>query len=82
MLFFRREERYVLDSSSIIDGRVVNLFEKRFLEGKIIIPYLARIIARRQFGPDAERVINHLKKSLFWSLWKKMLMVSLKKSVS
>lgn len=62
MLFFRREERYVLDSASIIDGRVVNLFEKKFLEGKIIIPYLVRIIARKQIGTDAERVLNQLRK--------------------
>ncbi len=62
MLFFRPPERYILDSSSIIDGRVVNLFEKKFLEGKIIIPYLVRIIARKQMGTDAERIINHLKR--------------------
>lgn len=62
MLFFRREERYILDSSSIIDGRVVNLFHKKFLEGKIIIPYLVRTIARRKIGADADKAINNLRK--------------------
>ncbi|MEO0095513.1 MAG: TRAM domain-containing protein [candidate division WOR-3 bacterium] len=62
MLFFKKEEKFVLDSSSIIDGRVVNLFEKRFLEGKVFIPYLVRIIVRRKLGPEADKIINNLKK--------------------
>jgi len=34
----RGEERYVVDTSSIIDGRVVDLCKARFLEGRLIIP--------------------------------------------
>jgi len=41
MFLFKRENRYVLDSSSIIDGRVIQLFSRKFLEGKVIIPQLA-----------------------------------------
>ncbi|MEO0136621.1 MAG: hypothetical protein ABIL39_00940 [candidate division WOR-3 bacterium] len=62
MLFFKKEDRFVLDSSSIIDGRVVNLFEKKFFEGKVIIPYLVRIIVRRKVGVEADKIINNLKK--------------------
>jgi len=62
MLFFRKEERFVLDSSSIIDGRIVNLFEKKFFEGKVIIPYLVRIVVRRKIGVEADKIINNLKK--------------------
>ncbi len=61
-MFFKKEERFVLDSSCIIDGRVVNLFEKKFFEGKVIIPYLVKIIARRKIGVDADKMINNLKK--------------------
>lgn len=61
-MFFKKEERFVLDSSSIIDGRVVNLFEKKFLEGKVIIPYLVRIVVRRKIGVEADKIINNLKK--------------------
>uniref|UniRef100_A0A7V3RHR5 TRAM domain-containing protein n=1 Tax=candidate division WOR-3 bacterium TaxID=2052148 RepID=A0A7V3RHR5_UNCW3 len=62
MLFFKREERFVLDSSSIIDGRIVNLFEKKFFEGKVIIPYLVKIIVRRKIGAEGDKLINNLKK--------------------
>ncbi|MGB9721817.1 MAG: hypothetical protein ACPL28_10105 [bacterium] len=62
MLFFKKEERFVLDSSCIIDGRVVNLFEKKFFEGKVIIPYLVKIIVRRKIGVEADKMINSLKK--------------------
>jgi len=62
MLFFRKEERFVLDSSCIIDGRIVNLFEKKFFEGKVIIPYLVRIVVRRKIGVEADKIINNLKK--------------------
>lgn len=62
MLFFKKEERFVLDSSCIIDGRIVNLFEKKFFEGKVIIPYLVRIIVRRKIGVEADKIINNLKK--------------------
>ncbi len=62
MLFFRKEERFVLDSSCIIDGRIVNLFEKKFFEGKVIIPYLVRIVVRRKIGVEADKIISNLKK--------------------
>lgn len=62
MLFFKKEERFVLDSSCIIDGRVINLFEKKFFEGKVIIPYLVKIIVRRKIGIEADKMINNLKK--------------------
>ncbi len=61
-MFFKKEERFVLDSSCIIDGRVVNLFEKKFFEGKVIIPYLVKIIVRRKIGADTDKMINNLKK--------------------
>ncbi|MGQ9665077.1 MAG: hypothetical protein ACUVUH_07080 [bacterium] len=62
MLFFKKEERFVLDSACIIDGRVANLFEKKFFEGKVIIPYLVKIIVRRKTGVEADKIINNLKK--------------------
>ncbi len=62
MLFFKKEERFVLDSSCIIDGRVVSLFEKKFFEGKVIIPYLVKIVARKKIGADADKMIGNLKK--------------------
>jgi uncharacterized protein YacL len=62
MLFFKKEERFVLDSSCIIDGRIVNLFEKKFYEGKVIIPYLVKIIIRRKIGIEADKMLNNLKK--------------------
>jgi uncharacterized protein YacL len=63
MLFFKGEHRYVLDSSSILDGRIIRLFEKKFFEGKIIIPLLVRTIVKK-FAQDAgERAIHILKKN-------------------
>ncbi|MEO0225480.1 MAG: hypothetical protein ABIL05_00855 [candidate division WOR-3 bacterium] len=38
MLFVKKEDKYVLDSSILMDGRIANLFEKKILSGKIIIP--------------------------------------------
>ncbi len=61
-MFFKKEERFVLDSSCIIDGRIVNLFEKKFYEGKVIIPYLVKIIIRRKIGIEADKMLNNLKK--------------------
>lgn len=63
MIFFKRENRFVLDSSSIIDGRVIHLFERRFFEGKIVIPYMVRTIVRRGIGSKGERAINILKRN-------------------
>jgi uncharacterized protein YacL len=63
MIFFKRENKFVLDSSSIIDGRVIHLFEKKFFEGKIIIPTLVRSIVRRFTGTQADRAIKILKRN-------------------
>lgn len=57
MLFFRRENRYVLDSSSILDGRILQLFNKRFYEGRIYIPKLVREVVSRVMGPDFEKTL-------------------------
>lgn len=62
MLFFRREARYVVDSSCLIDGRVLQLFEKGFLEGKAIVPQYARTIAKKTIGHEAEMLLAALKK--------------------
>jgi len=63
MIFFKRENRFVLDSSSIIDGRVIHLFDKRIFEGKIIIPKLVRFIVKKFIGPRGERSIRILKRN-------------------
>lgn len=63
MIFFKRENRFVLDSSSIIDGRVIHLFDKRIFEGKIIIPKLVRFIVKKFIGPRGERSIKTLKRN-------------------
>ena len=63
MLLFRHEDKFVLDSSSIIDGRVINLFEKKFFEGRILIPSIVRTIVRRTIGAETERVLTNLKKN-------------------
>ncbi len=34
----RREESYLLDTSAIIDGRVLDLCKSRFVEGRLVIP--------------------------------------------
>jgi len=64
MIFFRKENQYVLDSSSIIDGRVIHLFERKFFEGKIIIPTLVRFIVKRSMGSKGERSVNILKRNV------------------
>ena len=63
MIFFKHENRFVLDSSSIIDGRVIHLFDKRIFEGKIIIPELVRFIVKKFIGPRGERSIRILKRN-------------------
>jgi uncharacterized protein YacL len=63
MSLFKRENRYVLDSSSIIDGRIVRLFEKKFLEGKIIIPFLVRTIVKKFAKDTGDRAIQILNKN-------------------
>ncbi len=63
MVLFKRENRYVLDSSSIIDGRVIQLFEKKFFEGRIIIPVLARSIVKKFIGARGERAISILERN-------------------
>jgi uncharacterized protein YacL len=60
MLFFKRENKYVLDSSSILDGRIVQLFSKRFFEGRIIVPQLVHDIVQKVSGPNFEKVFNSL----------------------
>ena len=63
MGLFKNETKYVLDSSSIIDGRMVYLFERKFLEGKVIVPFIVKSIARKYIGADIDRVIGILKKN-------------------
>ena len=60
MHFFKRENKYVLDSSSILDGRIVQLFSKKFFEGKIIVPQLVHDIVQKVSGPDFEKLFNML----------------------
>lgn len=60
MLFFKRENRYVLDSSSILDGRIVQLFSKRFFEGRIIVPQLVHNIVQKASGPDLDKIFRSL----------------------
>lgn len=63
MFLFKRENRYVLDSSSIIDGRVIQLFSRKFLEGKVIIPQLALSIVRQSPGDRGDRAISILRRN-------------------
>ncbi len=63
MGLFKHENKYVLDSSSIIDGRMVYLFERKFIEGKVIVPFVVKSIARKYIGADIDRVISILKKN-------------------
>ncbi len=60
MVLFKRENRYVLDSSSILDGRIVQLFSKKFFEGRIIIPQLVRDIVMRASGPNFDTIFRSL----------------------
>jgi uncharacterized protein YacL len=57
MLLFRRENRYVLDSSSILDGRILQLFNKKFYEGRVYIPGLVQDVVHRVIGPDFEKTL-------------------------
>ncbi len=63
MFFFKREHRYVLDSASIIDGRVIQLFDRKYFEGRILVPTLVRYLVRKLAGPKGERSINALKRN-------------------
>ncbi len=63
MKWFRRENKFILDSSSIIDGRVIHLFDKKILEGRIIIPDLVLFIVKRFIGPRGETAVNVLKRN-------------------
>jgi uncharacterized protein YacL len=60
MLFFKHENKYVLDSSSILDGRIVQLFGKRFFEGRIIVPQLVHDIVQKASGPDFDKIFSSL----------------------
>jgi len=57
MLFIKRENKYVLDSSSILDGRIIQLFNKKFFEGKVIVPQLVRAIVKKVIGPSGEKAL-------------------------
>jgi uncharacterized protein YacL len=63
MPLFKRVERYVLDSSSILDGRVVQLFNKKIFEGKVIVPHLVNAIVRKVGGSNGEKAILSLEKN-------------------
>lgn len=63
MFFVKRENRYVLDSSSIIDGRVIQLFSRKFLDGRVFIPELALSIVRQSAGDRGERAISILRRN-------------------
>lgn len=64
MLFFKRMNRYVLDSSSIIDGRVIHLFERKFFDGRIMIPVLVTEIVRKHTGTKGDRAIRILERTV------------------
>jgi uncharacterized protein YacL len=64
MRFFKSVDRFVLDSSSIIDGRIIQLFSKKFFEGKIIVPQLVCSIVRKISGSNGERALAQLQKSV------------------
>ncbi|KPK63744.1 hypothetical protein AMJ83_06000 [candidate division WOR_3 bacterium SM23_42] len=64
MLFFKRENRFVLDSSSILDGRIIQLFNKRFFEGRIIVPQLVSSIVKKVSGYNGEKTLSLLQKSV------------------
>jgi len=63
MSFFRREERYVLDSSSILDGRIIQLLNKRIFEGRIIVPHIVDDIVKKVCGQAGDKVLLSLKKN-------------------
>ena len=64
MSLFKRMERYVLDSSSILDGRVVQLFNKKVFEGKVIVPHLVNAIVRKVGGNNGEKALLSLEKNV------------------
>ncbi len=63
MALFRRVEQYVLDSSSILDGRIIHLFNKKIFEGRIIVPQLVGAIVRKVGGSNGEKTLTSLGKS-------------------
>jgi uncharacterized protein YacL len=64
MRFFRSVDRFVLDSSSILDGRIIQLLSKKFFEGKIIVPQLVCSIVRKVSGSNGERALSSLQRSV------------------
>ena len=64
MALFRRENRYVLDSSSILDGRILQLFNKKIFAGRIIVPELVGAIVRKVGGNNGETNLSSLKKNM------------------
>lgn len=63
MVLFRSVDRFVLDSSSILDGRIIQLFSKKFFEGKITVPKLVCSIVRKVSGSNGEKAISSLQRS-------------------
>ena len=63
MLLFKHVERYVLDSSSILDGRIIQLFNKKIFEGKVIVPRLVGAIVKKVGGNNGERTLASLEKN-------------------
>jgi uncharacterized protein YacL len=64
MLLFKHMERYVLDSSSILDGRIIQLFNKKIFEGKVIVPQLVGAIVKKVGGNNGERTLASLEKNV------------------
>ncbi len=64
MLLFKRENRYVLDSSSILDGRILQLLNKKIFVGKIIVPQLVGAIVRKVGGNNGEKTLSSLSKNV------------------
>jgi uncharacterized protein YacL len=64
MLLFRHMERYVLDSSSILDGRIIQLFNKKIFEGKVIVPQLVGAIVKKVAGNNGEKTLSSLEKNV------------------
>ncbi len=62
MFLLKRENRYVLDSSSILDGRIFHLFGRKFFEGKVIVPQFVRTVVEKVIGPDTTNLIQSLGK--------------------
>lgn len=64
MLFFKRENRFVLDSSSILDGRIIQLFNKKYFEGRVIVPQLVSSIVKKVSGHNGEKTLSLLQRSV------------------